>query len=380
MAADMAPRSASEGPQATTVTGEGLRVTYGRRCVLDVPSITLPSAQTYALLGASGAGKSTLLRILGLLERPTKGTVLYDGRRVGRGNLTARRRIAAVFQKPYLLRGTVMHNVEYGLRLRHVPRAERRRRSTEALTTVGLAGSEKRSALTLSGGEAQRVALARALVLRPTLLLLDEPLSYLDPLLKRDLTNEFATILSSEGVTALYVTHDQDEAAVVADRIGVMREGRIVTEGTANSVLTLPQDPWVASFLGTEPPLEGTVVAVDRGAGTVRCAGCDLMAATDLPVGTRVHVGVRPEDVLLFESGADLPASSALNRLDATVTEVTPSGVTVRVISSAGGCRFPASVTRVSAEALGLAPGTSIVLVFKATAVRVEPVDVPQRH
>ena len=240
------PAGVSETP--TTVVGEGLRVAYHGRTVLDVPHITIPSAETYVLLGASGAGKSTLLRMLGLLEAPTRGTVLHDGRRVGRGDLAARRKIAAVFQKPYLLRGTVIHNVEYGLRLHHVPRAERRRRATEALATVGLSGWEKRAALTLSGGEAQRVALARALVLRPTSLLPRRTALVPRPAPEARSTNEFARILSSQGATALYVTHDQDEAAAVADRIGVMREGCIVVEGDATSVLTLPEDPWVASF------------------------------------------------------------------------------------------------------------------------------------
>jgi len=357
-----------------TVTGVGLRVAYKGKTVLDVPSVTVPAGETYALLGESGAGKSTLLRVLGLLEAPTQGTVLHDGRRVARGDLTARRTISAVFQKPYLLRGSVIHNVDYGLRLRRVPRAERRRRASEALATVGLSGWEKRAALTLSGGEAQRVALARALVLRPTLLLLDEPLSYLDPLLKRDLTNEFARILSSQGVTALYVTHDQDEAAAVADRIGVMRAGRIVAEGRSASILSLPDDPWVASFLGTEPPMRGTVVSSENGAITVRCGGCDVVAVSMLPVGTAVRVGIRPEDVILFEAGSDIPASSARNRLDATVAEVVPSGVTVRIVASSGGCRFPASVSRTSAEALQLEPGAPVVLLFKATAVFVEPI------
>ena len=240
--------SASPEP-LPTVRGEELRVVYRGKTVLDVDSIALPAGQTFVLLGASGAGKSTLLRILGLLEKPTAGRVFFDGRPANRGDLGTRRTISAVFQKPYLLRGTIADNVGYGLRLRGVPAAERIRRAADALERVGLAGWESRSALTLSGGEAQRVALARALVLKPRLLLLDEPLSYLDPMLKRQLSLEFARILADEAVTTLYVTHDQDEAAVVADRIGVMREGRMVAEGDPETVLALPSDPWVAAFL-----------------------------------------------------------------------------------------------------------------------------------
>jgi molybdopterin-binding protein len=375
MAAEKTATASGDSPMApTTVTGRDLRVVYKGKTALEVESITIAAGETYALLGASGAGKSTLLRVLGLLESPNMGIVLHDGRRVGRGDLKARRRISAVFQKPYLLRGTVIENVEYGLRLRHVGRSERRARAAEALATVGLSGWDKRSALTLSGGEAQRVALARALVLRPSLLLLDEPLSYLDPILKRELTNEFASILASENLTTLYVTHDQNEAAAVADRIGVMREGRIVAEGRAASILALPEDPWVASFLGTEVPLFGEVVSRDEaGTAIVRSGGCEVVTVSGLAVGAPVRLGIRPEDVLVFGAGSDITSSTSRNRLDATVSEIIPSGVTVRIVASVGGCRFPASVSRAAADALRLEPGARVVLLFEAASVHVEP-------
>ncbi|HEX9093957.1 MAG TPA: ABC transporter ATP-binding protein [Coriobacteriia bacterium] len=366
-------KQAVSPPPAPDVRGEGLRMVYRSRTVLDVPAVSLPAGRTYALLGASGAGKSTLLRILGLLERPTAGRVLFDGHEASRHDLARRRTIAAVFQKPYLLRGSVGDNVGYGLRLRRVPPKERTELVAGALSRVGLGGWEDRSALTLSGGEMQRVALARALVLRPGLLLLDEPLSYMDPLLKRQLTIEFAEILAGEHVTALYVTHDQDEAAVVADRIGVMRDGRIVAEGEPESVLTLPPDEWVASFLGTQSPLEGVVTAAEDGVMTVRCGGLDVFAVGDIRVGTEVFAGVRPEDVLLFEPDVEMPRTSARNQVAASVAEVAPAGATVRVVLVAHGVRFAATVSRASAASLGLEFGTRVTALFKATAVRVRP-------
>lgn len=361
----------SRTASAPTIVGEGIKVTYRARTVLDVGRIELPAGKTLALLGASGAGKSTLLRVLGLLEKPTTGRVLIDGAATERRDLAARRTIAALFQKPYMLRGTVGDNVAYGLRLRHVPAAERRRRASEALTRVGLSGWEKRSALTLSGGEAQRVALARALVLQPRFLLLDEPLSYLDPILKRQLTAEFAQILASEHVTSLYVTHDQDEAAVVADVIAIMREGHIVSQGDPLSVLSLPTDDWVASFLGVEPPLHGVVEAIEDGVARIRCGEIELYSVPGEAPGTPVLVGIRPEDILLFEPRVELPRTSARNRLEGAVAQVEHRGATARVIVIAGGQRLAASVSATSAKELALAFGSPVTLLFKATAVRV---------
>jgi len=360
---------------AVSVRGEGLRVTYRKRTVLDVPAIEIPAGMTYAVVGASGAGKSTLLRVLGLLESPTEGRVFIAGNEASGRSLALRRTIAAVFQKPYLLRGTVAANVAYGLRLRGIGRREREERAAEALAGVGLAGWEGRSALTLSGGEAQRVALARALVLRPSLLLLDEPLSYLDPLLKRELTAEFARILASERVTALYVTHDQDEASVVADRMAVMRDGTIVSEGTSDEVLGLPTDEWVASFVGMQPPLRGTVEACADGLSTIDVGGTRVSVARPLDVGSHVVAAVRPEDVTLYEAGAELPVGSARNHLSAEVTDMRPQGGTIFLVLRAGGATFAATVSRASAEELALAVGLPVTAVFKATAVRARQAD-----
>jgi molybdopterin-binding protein len=364
--------SASSRTQAapSEVRGQDLRVVYRAKEVLAGDDVIIPAGRTYALLGASGAGKSTLLRVMGLLERPTGGTITYDGLEVAESDQKARRRIAAVFQKPYLLRGTIAHNVGYGLRVRRVPSPERKARIAEGLARVGLGGWEDRSAMTLSGGEAQRVALARALVLKPSFLLLDEPLSYLDPLLKRDLTREFADVLASEHVTALYVTHDQDEAAVVADIIGIMREGRIIAQGDPQTVITIPTDSWVAAFLGTETASQGVVVRTEDGLAAVDCGGVEVLATSELPVGTRVSLGIRPEDVILFEPGADLPLTSARNRIDATIVSLTPAGATVRATAQAGDARFSATVSRLSAASLELAEGRAVTLLFKATAVQ----------
>jgi tungstate transport system ATP-binding protein len=357
---------------ALTLVGEGLRRAYRRSgFALDVDRIEVPAGEILALLGPSGSGKSTLMHILGLLEHPDSGHVLLGGRKVAPGDSAARLAMAAVFQRPYLFKGTVAANVGYGLSLRGIRGAQRAERVSAALERVGLAGLENRGVGSLSGGEAQRISLARALVLEPQVLLLDEPLANLDALLRRRLTREFASILRSSGTTAVWVTHDTDEALTAADRIGVMNRGRLVAYGLAHEVSTLPTDEWTAGFLGLEAPQRGIVadsrdglIAIDAG-GPKR-----VFAAGSATPGQRVVFAVRPEDVLLFESGAGLGVASARNRLEAVVVSCERRGATDHVVLDADGVALAASVSRVSSAELSLAPGTRVLVVFKATAVR----------
>ena len=364
---------------ATVISANDLTVRYGRRGVLDVERFDLRAGETHVVLGPSGSGKSTLLRVLGLLEKPATGRVMLDGEPAKAGDRDAIRTMAAVFQNPYLIKGTVEENVGYGLALRKVPKAERSRRVHAALDRVGLGGMQRSSALRLSGGEAQRVALARALVLEPRILLLDEPLSYLDPLIKRRLVGDFSEILAGEGVTALYVTHDQDEAMVVADRVSIMHEGRIVRTGGVDEVMGLPTDAWTAGFIGMDAALGGRITSTEEGVAEIAVAGELIYAATGLPAGIDVFVGIRPEDVLLFDAGSAIPHSSARNHLRMRVGTIERRGSTDRVSLSANGLRLAASVSRASVRELGLAEGVEVLALFKATAVRVAPArEVPQ--
>ena len=353
---------------------DNLRLSYKTGFSLDVPELNVAPGTTLALLGPSGSGKSTLLFLLGLLEKPDSGRVLLDGEPVTTRDRVARLKMAAVFQRPYLMKGSVASNVGYGLGLRRVPVAERRGRVISALERVGLAGYEDRSALSLSGGEAHRVALARALVLEPRILLLDEPLASLDPLLKRRLSLDFARILRAEGVTTVYVTHDHDEAMVVSQQTAVMRGGRIVTSGPTDDVTGVPADEWTASFLGVEAPIPGRIERAAEGLLHVRCDGVDIVAVGTGAVGEGVSLGIRPEDVLIAEAGVDFPLTSARNRLEATVVELEPRGAIWHVVMDAGGVRIASSVSRSALAEMHLESGTRVTVLFKATAVRVRTV------
>lgn len=359
------------------VAASGLRRSYRGRTVLDVDSLDLPAGRTTVVLGPSGSGKSTLLGIVGLLEPPEAGTVTFDGAAVDWRDHEARRRTAAVFQRPFLFKGSIGDNVAYGLKLRGVPAAERAGRVADALALVGLEGWADRSALTLSGGEGQRVALARALVLEPDLLMLDEPLASLDPLLRNTLGRDFAALFRALGTTVLWVTHDQDEALTVADRVVVLNKGTVVSAGPTDLVMGLAHDEWTAAFLGTETAARGVVSASEEGLACIELGEAAVFALTDLPLRSEVLVGIRPEDVLLFEHDAELPASSARNRVPMRVVAIEPRGATARVTLERGRLRLASSVSRASVESLALAEGVDVLAVFKATAVRVRRADSP---
>ena len=242
----------------------GLSVRFGPTEALGDVDLHVPAGSVTAVLGPSGCGKSTLLRAVAGLEPPTAGTIAYDGHDLAHVP-THKRGFALMFQDGQLFaHQTVGRNVGYALRLRRGSRNADAQRVAELLDLVGLAGYEDRMPATLSGGERQRVALARSLAVEPRMLLLDEPLSALDRDLRERLAGELHDILRRAGTTALLVTHDQEEAFAIADRMAVLRAGRLVQAGTVADVWRAPADGWTARFLGYATVLEGAGAAALR--------------------------------------------------------------------------------------------------------------------
>jgi spermidine/putrescine transport system ATP-binding protein len=270
------------------------------RDTVAVAGIDLEIAQGefFSLLGPSGCGKSTTLALIGGFEEPSEGEIYLGGREMSRVP-PFRRDVNTVFQSyalfPHL---DVSSNVAFGLRRRKLPRTTITTKVTEALELVGLAGLGKRKPAQLSGGQQQRVALARALVNEPRVLLLDEPLGALDLKLRKQMQLELKRIQREVGVTFLYVTHDQEEALAMSDRLAVMNLGLIEQIGAPEDVYERPATEFVADFLGASNLLPGQVVRVD---GDVACVALDgagevRLPASHLPAGAeRVKVGVRPE-------------------------------------------------------------------------------------
>jgi len=299
---------------------------YAGRRVVDRVSLEVGDGELFVLLGSSGSGKSTVLRLIAGLSREDSGAITLFGRDVT-GLPAQARGVGFVFQNYSIFRHmTVAQNIQFGLRLRRIPRAERRRKSDELLELIGLGGLGDRYASQLSGGQQQRVALARALAYEPRVLLLDEPFGALDAKIRVQLRRTLREIQRSLRVTTILVTHDQEEAFELADRIGVIDRGRLLEVGTGEVLYAEPQSFFVATFLGSCTVLHGR--AEGRRA---RFGAVTLPIPADLPheEGGPVRVLIRPEQVALTDSGSAEPAEPSLG--SASVVEQTFAGSTRRV-------------------------------------------------
>jgi len=294
----------AEPGSGATVELRGVVKSYGSMQALSGIDLVMEPGEFIALLGPSGCGKTTALRALSGLETIDSGSILIDGVDVA-STPTNKRDIGMVFQSYSLFpHMTVIENVEFGLRMRKVAKADRGARAAEALEMVGLGAHGARFAHQLSGGQQQRVALARALVTRPRVLLLDEPLSALDAKVRVQLREEIRRITRDLGITTVFVTHDQEEALAVADRVAVMRAGRIEQIGTPRELYATPANPFVADFVGLTSRIPGEI---DGEVVVVHGIRLPLLGEPQ-PDGP-VFALIRPEDVAL--ATADAPGAIA---------------------------------------------------------------------
>jgi putative spermidine/putrescine transport system ATP-binding protein len=338
----------------------GVRKVFGDRTrrghdvvAVEGADLTVGDGELFAILGPSGSGKTTVLRMIAGFEQPTSGTIRLGG--VDVTELPARRRdVNTVFQDYALFpHMTVTQNVEYGLKVSGVGRSERRRRAAEALDMVRLGDHGPRRPAQLSGGQRQRVALARALVGRPRVLLLDEPLGALDLKLREQMQVELKAIQRDVGITFVIVTHDQDEALTLCDRLAVFNDGRIEQIGGAREVYERPANRFVADFVGTSNVLAGDVAQAI--------------------VGRPGVFAVRPERIAVLAAGGT--AAAGARTVNATVAEVIYSGATTRVaavasLDSTPSVTLTATVLNSAAtELVDLDHGASVTLAWPDSAV-----------
>ncbi|OGO12305.1 MAG: spermidine/putrescine ABC transporter ATP-binding protein [Chloroflexi bacterium RBG_13_68_17] len=314
--------------QNLAVELRGVSKRFGEVVAVRDVSLQVPDGEFFSLLGPSGCGKTTTLRLVGGFEMPSEGEVLI-GDEIQGYKPPYQRPVNTVFQNYALFpHMSVEENVAFGLEMQKVPRPDIQRRVGEALGLVRLAGFGTRRPQQLSGGQQQRVALARALVNHPKVLLLDEPLGALDLKLRKAMQLELKALQEQVGITFVYVTHDQEEALTMSDRIAVMRAGSLLQVGTPQQVYEEPQSKFVSDFIGDTSYLNGELVELRDGLAEVLVGpGCRVKAraAAGLAVGRQVSVGFRPEKVDV--AGGDPQAGD--NRLTCTVADMVYTGSNV---------------------------------------------------
>lgn len=372
----------------TQIRIEGLTKLYGDTRALNEIDLEIRGGELFFLLGPSGCGKSTLLRTIAGLQRPTAGRILFDGRDVTAVE-TQERNAVMCFQGyalwPHM---TVRENIRFGLSVREAPGKAQLAQVEKALDIVQMRALAERKPQELSGGQQQRVALARALAVEPACLLLDEPLSNLDTHLRQELRREIQRICRQAGITTVYVTHDQKEALSTADRIAVMKDGRLVQVGTPQELYRAPVNAFVAEFMGATNLIEGEVVPA--GDGLVHAAtGVGEVVAASGPASGRVTVSIRPELIRIvptsgFDAGresiARLAGDSAagharvgtgrqpfVNRLTGTLVEDTFFGQSSEHLVAVGNGHLsvvsaPPQYGLTGAVALEFAPADVVVL------------------
>jgi putative spermidine/putrescine transport system ATP-binding protein len=346
------------GQAETSVLLRDLTRAFGATRALDGLSIEMAPGELVALLGPSGCGKTTALRIVAGFETADAGSVLVDGKDIS-SVPAARRDMGMVFQSYSLFPNmSALDNVGFGLRMRKTGAGERRQRAGDLLDMVGLAPQASQYPHQLSGGQQQRVALARALAIEPRVLLLDEPLSALDAKVRLQLREQIRTLQQRLGTTTLFVTHDQEEALSMADRVGVMSNGRLEQIAAPDELYTNPATAFVAEFVGVMNRIPGELQAGDQ----VTALASTVPVRGHRPVQTSVDVLVRPEGLRLevVENGNGI------------VTTRTFLGSVTRVGVQLSG-DVAVQVDRPSAEAAALAPGASVEVTLPAQPVLVAP-------
>lgn len=349
-------------PSGAAIQLDGVEKTFGDVVAVNTMHLDVRPGEFLTLLGPSGCGKTTTLRMIGGFEYPTAGRIMIDGTDVA--SLPPHKRpVNTVFQQYALFpHMSIEKNVGYGLRMAGVGRSEIAERVTAALAMVRLTDVGKRRPSELSGGQQQRVALARALVNRPKVLLLDEPLGALDLKLRKAMQLELKALNHEVGATFVYVTHDQEEALTMSDRIAVMNAGNILQLGTPQEIYEHPATRFVADFIGESNLLDGTIAQIVDDQALVRMPGGAVVGARRLPnlrEGEEVAVSVRPENVQMQITGE----FNAPKQITGTVREVVYVGSHNQVVVDIG---QPRQVVAHAAIGTSVSPGTVVALSFSA--------------
>ena len=358
-------------PPSPVFETRDLKVIRGGSLILNVPSLVVSAGEILVLIGPNGAGKSTLLQTLSAVAKPSSGEIFFRGQKIGVDIplLQYRRRLAMVLQEPLLFDTTVYNNVASGLKIRGMKRDEIEPIVGKALERFGIAHLRDRSARTLSGGEARRASIARAFATNPEVLLLDEPFSALDPIMRETLLEDLEKVLRETQITTVFVTHDRMEALRLATRLGVMNAGEILQTGSPDAVMNHPANEFVASLVGVENILRGKAVRRNKETFTASVSGQEIAAFGAVGLGEEISLCIRPENVTL---SSIVPGSqtSGMNTFPGRVEKITPIGL-YRKVQLNCGFHLVAYVTNPSFSDLSLKEGTQVLASFKTKWVHV---------
>lgn len=350
-----------------------LQVIRGGSLILNIPALTVAEGERFFIIGPNGAGKSTLLQVLSALVRPSKGVVFFKSRKIGADLpvLEYRRKLAMVLQEPLLFNTTVYNNIASGLKIRGMKGDQIGPIVARTLKRFKIFHLKDRSARTLSGGEARKVSIARAFATDPDVLLLDEPFSALDPVIRETLIEELDQVLRETRITTIFVTHDRTEAFRLADRIGIMKGGEILQTGPPEEVMNHPVNKFVASFIGVENILNGEVTLKNKAGIIASVSGQRVEASGEIELGRRVLLCIRPDQVAILGI-ASSGGPGDVNRFPATIEKITPMGFYQKLQLNCG-FRLVAYLTNHSRSSFVIKEGSRVLASFAASAVHVIP-------
>ena len=367
---------------------KNLEKKYPGGCGLKIDYLSVEENKILVMIGPNGSGKSTLIRLINLLEEPDSGIIIFNGSNIlGEkvDRIKIRKSMSVVFQEPLLFSTSVYNNILMGLNIRKIKVQQRKETFNFLIEKLKLDKLLGRNPKSLSGGEQQRVALARALILEPKLLLLDEPLANIDPVLREELRSDIFDVLKSIGRSTIYVTHDRNEAMIIADDIAVINEGKVEQFGKKDEIFRKPTSGFVAKFVGVETLVEGIILecrddvcrimikANNKRQNTDNTdyrngQNIEIFVAADAKPGEKVTLAIRPEDVTLYNDHMPHEISSAMNSFRGVIIDIQDIGIFKKVEIDCG-FKLVSFVTQNSIERLGLAEGKNITASIKASSV-----------
>ena len=352
-----------------------LKKSYNSEFRLDINNLYTEKGKILTIIGPNGSGKSTLIRLINLLERPDDGKIYFNGSNIVNGKVNpaeVRKKMAVVFQEPLLFNTSVYSNIIMGLKIRKIKLSGVKDRIDYFTGKLKITNLLNRSTKNLSGGEKQRVSLARALVLDPELLLLDEPLANIDQSSRESLRTDLFEVLRGYGKSVIYVTHDRNEAMVLADDVAVMDRGKILQFAGKEEIFKKPKNEFIARFVGVETLVDGVILErkgnVCKIGLAVKKGNIEIYVVGQWEKGTRVTLAIRPEDVILYSTEILPEESSAMNLLKGKITEIRDIGIFKRVEIDCG-FFLSSFVTQSSVNRLKLALGKEITAAVKASSI-----------